>query len=157
MRNQTCCFTGHRKIPPKALPALSAQLEATVRELIASGIDHFIVGGAVGFDTIAGETVLQLRNEFPHIKLSMALPYPDMDLYWPREDAFRHLAILTQADDYKNVSERYHRGCMHERNRYMVDNSSICVAYCTRPTGGSAYTVRYAKKQGLKLIMLGKE
>lgn len=157
MRNQTCCFTGHRKIPPKALPALSAQLEAAVRELIASGTERFIAGGAMGFDTIAAETVLGLREEFPHIKLSMALPCPEMDMRWPREEALRHLIIVNKADDYKYISELYHRGCMHERNRYMVDNSSICVAYCTRPTGGSAYTVRYAKKQGLKLIMLGKE
>lgn len=38
------------------------------------------------------------------------------------------------------------------KNRHLVDNSSVCVAYLTRSGGGTAYTVEYAKKHGLKVI-----
>ena len=43
---------------------------------------------------------------------------------------------------------------MHKRNRHLVDHSSICVCYLTEDRGGTAYTVNYAKKQGLKVINL---
>ena len=36
----------------------------------------------------------------------------------------------------------------------MVDSSAVCIAYCTRKTGGTAYTVRYALKKGLQVINL---
>lgn len=47
------------------------------------------------------------------------------------------------------------RGCMHERNRRLVDNSAVCVCYLTQPAGGTHYTVEYARRQGLSIINLG--
>jgi hypothetical protein len=36
----------------------------------------------------------------------------------------------------------------------MVHESSACIAYCKRNSGGSAYTVAYAQKMGLSVINL---
>lgn len=157
IRNQTCCFTGHRHIPPEVLPALSTQLETAVRNLITSGIRFFHAGGALGFDTLAAETVLRLRREFQHINLILVLPCRSQTRGWSEEAVSRYEQVLRQADAAIYISECYHRGCMHERNRHLVDHSSVCIAYCTRPTGGSAYTVGYARKHGLQVILLGRE
>ena len=43
---------------------------------------------------------------------------------------------------------------MHERNRYLVDNSGLCLCYLVKRGGGTYYTVQYAKKQGLPVINL---
>lgn len=155
MRNQTCCFTGHRHIPPEAMPTLSAQLESTVRSLIKSGIRYFGAGGALGFDTLAAGTVLRLRAEFPQIRLILVLPCKDQTRGWLPGDIARYEDILKQADKCVYAGEYYCPGCMQKRNRHLVDNSSVCVAYCTRRTGGSAYTVDYARKKGLEVILLG--
>ena len=64
---------------------------------------------------------------------------------------------MNQTDEIIYVGETYTRGCMHRRNRYLVDHSTICVAYCIRDTGGSAYTVDYARRSGVQIIQLGKE
>lgn len=45
---------------------------------------------------------------------------------------------------------------MAKRNRHLVDNSSVCVAYLTQSGGGTAYTVEYANKHGLKIINIAK-
>ena len=58
-------------------------------------------------------------------------------------------SIKEQADKVVYTSEEYTRGCMHKRNRHLVDNSSVCIAYLTESKGGTAYTVDYAKKHGL--------
>ena len=52
------------------------------------------------------------------------------------------------------TSQAYTAGCMHKRNRHLVDNSSVCVCYLTKDSGGTAYTVRYARKRGLEVINL---
>ena len=44
---------------------------------------------------------------------------------------------------------------MHKRNRYLVDNSSVCICYLTEATGGTAYTVDYAQTKNLTVINLG--
>ena len=46
---------------------------------------------------------------------------------------------------------------MHKRNRHLVDNSSICICYLTENSGGTFYTVNYAKKQGLTVINLAEQ
>ena len=50
------------------------------------------------------------------------------------------------------VSDHYFNGCMQKRNRFLADISSLCICYLTKNTGGTAYTVRYAQKEGLKIV-----
>ena len=62
--------------------------------------------------------------------------------------------MLSVADEVIYVSREYTPYCMIKRNMYMVDNSSVLVAYKRRESGGSANTVNYALKNGVKVIEL---
>ena len=70
----TACFTGHRKIPPNEYESLAVRLCETVSNLIERGYRYFGVGGALGFDTLAAITVINLKKKYPHIKLILILP-----------------------------------------------------------------------------------
>ena len=63
---------------------------------------------------------------------------------------------MEAADKIVYTSENYYNGCMHKRNRHLVDNSSLCIAYLTKESGGTAYTVNYARQNGLTIINVGK-
>ena len=52
------------------------------------------------------------------------------------------------------LSGKNNRRSFLDRDRKMVDGASVCVAWCTRRSGGTAYTVRYALKQGVRVINL---
>jgi len=39
----------------------------------------------------------------------------------------------------------------------MVDNSSLCVAYMTRKSGGTAYTVEYAQQSNKKICNIAEK
>ena len=148
-KEKTCCFTGHRLIPHTAHQKLQAALDETIEILIGRGYDTFVSGGALGFDMLAAETVLRLKNKYPHVRLVMALPCRNQQAKWKLAEQQRYNSILERADDCIFLSDGYYRGCMHVRNRYMVNNSSICIAYLTREDGGTAYTVRYAEECGV--------
>lgn len=154
VRDYTCCFTGHRALPPEKRGAIAYQLEQTVIMLIQAGIRFFGAGGARGFDALAAQTILKLRRKYPHIKLILVLPCLSQTQGWRDEDIKVYESIKTAADKVTYTSEKYTQGCMHKRNRHLVDHSSICVCYLTEDWGGTAYTVNYAKKQGLKVINL---
>ena len=154
-RGETCCFTGHRDVPLAERGELMRRLNATVRELIARGYRYFGAGGAVGFDTMAAQTVLDLRREFPQIKLILVLPCGDQASRFPPADAFEYRRILGEADKVAVLHDRYVPGCMLERNRRLVEYSSVCVAYCRRENGGTAYTLREARRSGMP-VMVGK-
>lgn len=157
MRAQTCCFTGHRDIAQDEKQEIKRQLERILRSLIGKGIRYFGSGGARGFDLMAADVVLQLKKEFPHIRLIMVLPCRDQTRGWKGEDIRHYERILTQADKVVYLQEKYSPGCMQKRNRHLVNHSSVCVAYCTRNTGGTAYTLRYACKKGVRIVLLNRD
>ena len=154
MREQTCCFTGHRDVPTELKQDIVNQLECILRNLIGEGIRYFGSGGARGFDLMAADIVLQLKKEFPHIRLIMVLPCRDQTRGWRGEDLRHYERVLSQADKVVYTAEHYYRGCMFKRNRHLVDNSSVCICYLTSDHGGTAYTVRYAQSQQLKIVNL---
>lgn len=135
VRDYTCCFTGHRALPPEERGAIAYQLEQTVIMLIQAGIRFFGAGGARGFDTLAAQTILKLRRKYPHIKLTLVLPCLSQTQGWRDEDIKVYESIKTAADKVTYTSEKYTQGCMHKRNRHLVDHSSICVCYLTEDWG----------------------
>lgn len=152
-----CCFTGHRMIPENEYKFLQSRLQKTIQGLLQRGVTTFYCGGALGFDTLAAQAVLKARRFHPQVKLILALPCRDQAEQWREADRLLYESIKRRADEVVYLSERYTRGCMFERNRYMVDHSDVCVCYCTSDQGGTAYTVKYAWRRGVPVINLAKE
>ena len=154
MKERTCCFTGHRKIPTPDMPRLKLALEKAIIKKIEEGVLYFGAGGALGFDTLAAQTVIDLRGTYPDIKLILVLPCPDQDKFWSEQERAIYADIKEKADKITYVEPSYTRYCMHKRNRHLVDNSAHCICYLREPVGGTAYTVSYATKKGLDIINL---
>ena len=152
MKEKTVCFTGHRTIPMLKKWKIEKKLKETLEALIDNGYCYFGAGGALGFDTIAAQTVLGLKKKHPEIKLILVLPCKNQTRGWEEKDVSVYESIIEQADKVVYTQEHYERGCMLKRNRHLVDNSSVCVAYLTEEKGGTAYTVNYANQKGVKVI-----
>jgi len=86
------------------------------------------------------------------IRLIFALPCRNQEQYWTAEQKQLNCDLLSEADEIHYISEEYSPGCMHKRNRYLIDNSGTCVCYLTKDCGGTAYTVNYATQKGLRII-----
>ena len=153
-RSRVCCFTGHREIPEGIAPFLRAQIRAQVQQLNREGYDTFLCGGALGFDTLAAETVLEEKQAGLPVRLALALPCRDQHLRWSRQNQQRYLSILAAADEAVFLNEQYCPGCMQQRNRYLVEHSSRCIAYCVRDSGGTAYTVNHCRRKHVPVLLL---
>ena len=154
MKTQTCCFTGHRNIQLDEREAIKDRLEEEMINLIHQGVRYFGAGGALGFDMIAEFSVLELKREYPQIRLILVLPHKDQAKGWDPWDKGAYDFILSRADKVVYVSKRYEPGCMQERNRRLVDSSAVCICYLTNQQSGTAYTVDYARQKGLRIINL---
>lgn len=159
----TVCFTGHRpqhfsfgfdESHPDCI-RLKENLKNEILRQINEGADIFICGMAQGTDIWAAEAVIEARENFPYIKLIAAIPCPDQANRWRKSAIERYDRILKKCDEKKVISPFYHAGCMHQRNRYMVDNSDVLIAvYDNSESGGTAFTVNYAKKLGKAIVYL---
>lgn len=157
MKQQTVCFTGHRKIPSGGIPMVKNRLVETITKSIEKGYRFFGAGGALGFDTIAAQTVLELKKRYPDIKLILVLPCQNQTRGWSEDDVSEYERIKSEADKVVYTSDHYFRGCMQKRNRHLVDNSNLCICYLTDFQGGTAYTVDYAQKSKIAIINLAND
>ncbi len=146
-----CSFTGHRAIPDESVDKLRKTVSETVDGLIARGIKRFICGGALGFDTLAAQVILEKKKQ-NDIFLEIAVPCKDQSRRWNKKDREEYERILSCADKTTVLFEKYVTGCMHFRDAYMVDNSDVLIAYYRGKTGGTQYTLLYAENRGIEII-----
>ncbi len=63
--------------------------------------------------------------------------------------------IVQQADLRYYVNREYHKDCMLERNRYLVEHSNCLLAvYDEAQRGGTAATVNYARELHREIIIV---
>ena len=129
---QSCSFTGHRphKFPwrynetDSRCTALKTALAEQITSLAEAGVTAYYGGGADGVD-------------------------------WSDSAQERYRFILSQADSLEYVSHDYYDGCMLDRNRRLVDAADLLLAvYNGERRGGTAATVRYARKLGRRVIIV---
>ncbi len=149
-----CCFTGHRDIAKKDTSVLCDRFDRVVTLLIERGTEIFRAGGALGFDTFAALRIIELKKKYPQLRLELFLPCHNQEKLWNDYEKKVYNYVLANADSIIYVSQSYSSGCMHKRNRALVDGADICVAYCNSVSGGTVYTVKYAKKVGVDVINL---
>ena len=148
------CFTGHRSIPGEDAERLTELLEDAIVELCERGATVFRAGGAMGFDTMAALKVLDVKERYPEIRLELILPCRNQTERWDSVSRRAYRYVLQRADSHRFLFDTYFEGCMLERDRRLVDGSDVCVAYCARSQGGTAYTFSYALRAGVEVINL---
>lgn len=150
-------FTGHREVNDRHL---RTSLYELLESLINKGVDMFYAGGAAGFDTIAAQTVLDLKSLYPWITLKLLLPCSpeEQTRSFSSEMQETYFDIMQNADSVEFISPRYVEGCMKIRNQRLIDKADICVCYYDerRPATGTGQTVRMAYKKGINVINLYK-
>ena len=156
-REQCACFTGHRELEEAELPGLRQALELTLEAAWAQGYRYFYNGGALGFDLMAAEAVLACKRRHQEIALEIVVPHAHQTSGWPEVERCRYERLRYMADRVEQLSPLYYRGCYHVRNRYMVDRSGLCLCYFNHMRGGTAYTVAYAAREGVRLVNLALE
>ena len=151
MSGLVCAFTGHREIPSDEYEKIRVFTKKTVDLLISRGVTEFISGGAVGYDMLSAEIVIEAKKYAP-VKLVIAVPCKGQERYYSFSDKKRYKYIMENADEITVLSEHYYNGCMQVRNRYMVNKADFLVSYCTKTSGGTYYTKSYAEKEGKFVI-----
>ncbi|MBQ1436061.1 MAG: DUF1273 family protein [Clostridia bacterium] len=171
METKTCCFSGHR---PKAFPwkyderdprcvRLKGRIAEAIERAVSDGYTRFIAGGAAGVDMWCAEAVIAYKKKHKRddISLVLAIPFLDYAVYFSNAEKARLIKIIDASDDRILVSPEEDRSHVtlkyYKRNEYMVDNSQRLIAvFEPRPgqKGGTKYTVDYAKKAGIELVLI---
>ncbi len=158
----SCCFTGYR---PKKFPFCTEEnseaykqfdnfLLKSLTALINDNCLNFFTGMAMGFDIIAAEAVLFLKQAYPQrdIKLHCIVPFEQQELSFPYSWRERYENIIKKSDSVTVLSPEFFKGCYQKRNEFMVDKSDYVLTWYDGQSGGTRNTLKYAEKK-LKYII----
>lgn len=153
MKDNTCCFIGHRKIEDTL--ELRAKLCETIERLITDeNIDTFLFGSKSEFNSLCHELVTEIKEKYPHIKrIYVRAEYPYID------DNYKAYLLENYEDTYypeKIIGAG--KGVYVERNCEMINGSRFCIVYYDKnnapPTrkSGTEIALNYALKQNKEII-----
>lgn len=141
-------FTGHRI---ERLGEATERTKSAIEEFLRDARpDRVISGMATGVDQYAAQIAHSL--DIPWIA---AVPFLGQALRWTREQARAYLDIIRTANQIEVISESYHPGVYHKRDRWMVDRCDVLAAvWDGKENGGTYETIRYAQRIGKEIRYL---
>lgn len=143
-------FTGHRTYADNAHDTL----RATIEELYRCGARTFRVGMAMGFDLAAGEAVVELQQRYSDVVIEAIIPWYGFADRFASCDRARYDAILRRATTIHYLASSYSIRLFHLRNDLLVRGADVLVAWYNGSKGGTEYTVRRARRSGVRCINL---
>ena len=161
-KSETACLTGHR---PKNLPwhydetkdncvRFKNDLREILERAIKYGLKNFLIGMAEGFDMIAAELLLKLRRSYGYIKIIAVIPFVGQERMWQSIQRERYHKILKQCDDKIILSQKYTDDCLNDRNKFMVENSSVIIACHNGKPSGTGNTIKYGRRSSCKIKII---
>lgn len=152
---EIAAFTGHRSIDSSKIEEVRENVRREIKALYLKGVRIYLCGMALGFDMLAAEEVIVLKEKLPSLKLIAVIPFPEQHNRWRWNEKERYKNILAQADDSVLISQKYYDGCYLKRNDYLIGHANNMLAYYNgNPKGGTFYTVRKSRKTGRNVINL---
>ena len=151
-RNKRVCFAGHREVYQREI---NEKVKNIIADLARQGSIEFLTGGMGKFDRICSGAVRSTKKDFPNMKLWLVLPYMLKSINTQRD----YFCELYDEIILPDGSENAHRkAAITMRNRWIVEQSGIMLAYVGRSFGGAYQTIRYAQKHGgVEIINLYKK
>ncbi len=141
----TCCFFGHKDAPSSVYDKLE---EAIEKIIVDRGVTSFLVGNQGQFDSMALKALRQMKEKYPYISYNVVLAYmPAEKEEWnPYEFGETMLP-----EGIEIIHPRY---AISWRNKWMVNEADIVIAYITHSWGGAAQYVEKARKKEKPIINL---
>lgn len=106
-------------------------------------------GGAQGWD----QAVMAAAHKSFAYSVVAAIPFHGHESRWPAEAQEYYRKLLEKCSEVKYFGGRYSNKLFAVRDRWMVDQADVVLAlYDGNPDGGTALTVQYAEKKGVKVV-----
>ena len=111
--------------------------------------DKVISGMALGWDMWVADAALQLGIPF-----DAYVPFPGQPTRWADSSIKHYNYLLSKAAKVKTISKYYSNRAFTLRDEAMVNDATGVVALLSpkMKSGGTFYTVNYAKKNGKNII-----
>lgn len=130
------------------LKYIKLYFEKRLKEYIEEGLEWVIISGNIGTELWAGQVVLDLKNDYPEIKLAVLLPFTGFQSNWNEKNQAVFNAVIEKADylNYTSSSEYQNPGQLKGNQEFIIKNTDGCLLfYDTEHEGKAKFFYELAK------------
>jgi Uncharacterized protein conserved in bacteria len=153
-----CCFDGYTPFELSYNDIDYVKLKCVITEVVLKLIQeeyyYYLCGFDQGADICFAESVVELKKKYHGIYLQSVIPYEDQASDWSESDREQYFDLLSYCDKETLLYTHFQKGCLSERNKYLVSNSDILIATYDGRLSLTMQTIVYAKKLCKDIILI---
>lgn len=143
----TCCFFGHKDAPPSIYDTLEEAIEKIIAE---DDVTEFLVGNQGQFDGMVLKALRRIKEKYPHVSYNVVL------VYMPAEKEECNPYDFGETMLPEGIENAHPRYAISWRNKWMVNEADVVIAYVTHTWGGAARYMEMAAKKGKQIINIAR-
>ncbi|WP_210367800.1 DUF1273 domain-containing protein [Bacillus sp. REN3] len=142
---------------------IKTAIRKSLLALLDEGLEWVMISGQLGVELWAGEVVMELREEYPDLKLSVFTPFLNQEETWNDTNKEWYGSILATADHVDSITRKRYENPWQFRlkNQFFVEKSDVLLLlYDPEKEGSPKYLYEtaqlFAEKQNydIRLITL---
>ena len=155
MNTYTVSFFGHRYIERGM--EIENRLDKLLHDLITQNeyVD-FLIGRDGEFDLMASAAIKRAVRIYGYGNAHFTLVLPYMKAEY-RDNEKGYIDYYDDVEICDESSVAHPKSAIQVRNRSMIDRSDLVICCVQHKSGGAYTTIRYAEKQGKKIVNLAHE
>ncbi|MFF2752763.1 DUF1273 domain-containing protein [Psychrobacillus sp. NPDC058041] len=143
------------------IPIIKKAIKNQLIALINEGLEWLILSGQQGVESWTAELVLEMKEEFPHLKYAIITPFLEQEKNWNELKQEKYQALLFQADFQTSLTKKTYEAPWQfvEKNKFFLRNSDgILIVYDEENEGSPKYikilAEKYAEKENYSIFLI---
>lgn len=140
------------------IKVIKYSLQQELLQLLFNGLEWVITGGQLGVEQWGAQVVLELKKEYPELKLGLMFPFADFGENWQENSQEKLFSLKQQADFLGNVSQMPYSNPQQLRNYqdFMLNHTDeALLVYDSQYPGKCEYLYRdILKKTDYRLSLI---
>jgi uncharacterized phage-like protein YoqJ len=123
-------------------------LQRRLIAFIEDGLEWVLISGQLGVEIWCGEVVIELKQQYPQLKLAVLTPFYNQEERWNDIKKEQYGILLQQADYVDSITKRNYDSPnqLKLKNQFLIEKSDgLLVIYDDDKVGSPSYYITYAK------------
>ena len=110
-----------------------------IEQLIDEGLEWVLIQGQIGVEMWAGEVVVELKAQYPDLKLGIITPFLNHTGRWNENNQAKYVALEKQADFVDSVYHSEYQGSFQfqRTDQFMLDHTDMTILIYDKEQEGS--------------------
>lgn len=113
------------------LKYIKLYIKKRLTDYIHEGLEWVIISGNLGTELWTGEVVLELKKDYPELKLAMLLPYTGFQSKWNEKNQLLFNSIVEKVDylNYTSNTEYTNPSQLKNHQDFIMRNTEGCLLF----------------------------